>query len=263
MDSRGYYKLLGVEEKASQDEIKKAFRKLSMKYHPDKTQGDKKAEDKFKDINEAYSVLSKVEKRQEYDNPNPFGELFGVGVDPIFGRNNPFNIRHQRPNPNRPIKGKDLKYVMDVPIVKFIFGGDEDLKVEYADVCVDCSGKGFTSSKQCPNCNGTGMITEIINQGNMRMQSSTSCGACRGRGEIGTDNCTTCESKGFVVVEKEHNIKINPNTRDGEIVKFTGLGGRGLRNGPSGDLYIKLRMIMPKAGDFSEEQKGQLVDLLV
>ncbi|GAG01175.1 unnamed protein product, partial [marine sediment metagenome] len=238
-------------------------RKLSMQHHPDKNQGDKEAEAKFKEINEAYSTLSKPEKRREYDNPNPFDELFGFdGGDAIFGGNNPFNVRRQRSTVNRPIRGKDLKYVIDVPLVKFIFGGNEELHVEYLDVCVDCSGKGFSSSKNCPNCKGTGMITKVVNNGNVHMQSSMACGACRGRGEIGTEICNTCEGKRVSAHKKDKEVTIKANTRDGEVIRFEGEGGNGLNGGPVGALYIKLRMVMPKAKNFSEEQKGQLIDII-
>jgi molecular chaperone DnaJ len=263
VDSRGYYKTLGLTEDASSDDIKKAFRKLSMQYHPDKTNGDKESEEKFKEINEAYSTLSNPEKKQQYDNPNVFGDLFGLNsTGSIFDNFMSFNTR-RKPDPNRPMVGKELRYILDVPLIHFIFGGVMDMSMEYMDVCVDCCGKGFTSSKCCPNCNGTGVITNIVNQGNMRMHSSTACGVCRGRGEVGTEHCKVCGGRGSVVTTITHKVEIPKNSKDGDIIKLAEAGGKGLNGGPSGDLYIKLRMILPKAEDFNDEKKGQLIDLLV
>lgn len=254
--SKDYYKLLGVEKDAGQGDIKKAFRKLSMQYHPDKNPNNPFAEDKFKEINEAYSVLSDPQKRARYDNPNPMGNL-----GDLFGGMGGFNMRRRKPDPNRPIHGKDLKFVVDVPLSKFIFGGQETFRPTYKDACPDCSGKGYKSAKECPNCDGSGLITEHREMNGMHMMNQTTCQACRGRGEVPIDVCDGCSGSGNVNVSRDITVSIAPGSRDGKVVGFGGEGGVGLNGGPKGNLHIKLRMEMPSADSFSEEEKGKIIDL--
>jgi len=254
--SKDYYQTLGVNREASADDIKKAFRKLSMEYHPDRNPDNPEAEDKFKEMNEAYSVLSDSGKKSQYDNPNPF-----------IGGRNPFDfrgfggVRRRSPNPNRPRRGRDLKFVVDIPISTFIFGGEENFRPSFRDACPKCNGKGAKSTKICPNCNGAGMIIEEKNMNGMHMMSQTSCNACRGTGEIITEKCDECNGKGEININKYFNIQIKSNSRDGDVVSYKGLGGIGLNGGPEGNLHVKLRMVMPKSNKFNEEQKGMLVDL--
>lgn len=259
MDNKGYYKLLGVDTKASADEIKKAFRKLSMQYHPDKNPGNKDAEEKFKNINEAYSILSNPEKRRLYDNPTPLHSRFG-GLGDIFGGVNPFANRHKI-DPNMPRRGADLRFLVNAPLYKFIFGGTEELKVDYTDVCDVCSGKGFTATETCSTCNGEGVFTHISQQGNMRMHSTTTCRSCGGLGEIGTLECSNCGGSGSIKKTLQQDITIPKNTKNDEIIKLEGFGGRGTNGAPPGDLYIKLNMILPDADTFTEKEKDQLISL--
>lgn len=261
MDSLNYYKLLEVDENASPEDIKKSFRKLSMKYHPDVAKDNPEAEEKFKQINTAYSTLSNPEKRRQYDNPNPFNNLFGVGQDPIFGGIHPF-MNRQSLDPNRPRKGVDLRIPYDVNITTLIFGGVATIQIGYNDVCESCFGKGFSEVKTCPNCNGSGTVMHMSQQGNMRMHSTVPCGACRGRGEIGITACTICNGSGTKAVELSKDIEITRNTNDGTILTYPGEGGKGINGGPPGDLYIKLYMTVPMAEEFTEEQKEQLIMLL-
>lgn len=254
--SKDHYNTLGVARDASPEEIKKVYRKLSMQYHPDHNPDDKESEEKFKEINQAYSVLSDPQKKDEYDNPH-ININSGVGFDftEIFRGMN----MHQRRRPdNSPIKGRDLKYIVDVPIHKFIFGGEEELPIEYEDVCVDCKGKGFTTSTKCTNCNGSGNIIKVQSSGNMHMQTSSTCPECRGRGEIGTDTCASCDGLGKIKVKKSHKLVIAPNSRDGVVVQYRGMGGQGLNGGPEGNVFVKFRMLIPKAEDLTEEQKNIL-----
>jgi len=266
VDSRGYYKLLGVSPDSSQEDIKKAFRKLSMQYHPDKNPDNKEAEEHFKEINEAYSVISDPERRQQYDNPGIPGfnfQSFGFGgaMGDYFNRVVP-NFQRQRRR-NMPRKGRDLMYIIDVPISEFILGGKEEFSVEFDDMCNSCSGKGYKSSKTCPNCDGSGMIVHVQSGNGMHMQTSSPCGACRGSGEIGTEGCPECNGLGHVKAKRDYVIDIAPGSRDGDVMKQDGLGGIGMNGGPPGDLVVKLRMRMPRAEDLSEEQKEILVDLFV
>lgn len=257
-----YYETLGVKRDASPEELKKAFRELSKKYHPDRNPGDKEAEDKFKEINEAYSVLSNPEKRRQYDNPNPF--RFG-NFDPFdMFSGGGFGFSNRRPNQPRrdmPRKGKDIKIALEAAITDFIFGGEHTLNVKYRDSCPTCNGKGFSNSKPCEKCGGSGFITSRVEQGNKVMMSTTSCDACRGAGEVGTDTCPDCSGAGSSIKAKEYNVKIPKGSREGQILKLSGKGMSGINGGPSGDLLVQLKMIIPEAGKFNEEQKGQLVDL--
>ena len=167
----------------------------------------------------------------------------------------------QRGPQNMPRKGRDLMYLVEMPISKFILGGSEEFSIEFDDMCGDCSGKGYKSFKTCPNCNGTGMIMHVQNSNGIHMQTASPCGACRGRGEMGTENCSTCNGLGRIRIGKNFKVDILPGSRDGDIVRQRGLGGKGINGGPLGDLIVKLRMKMPSPGDLTEEQKGTLVDL--
>ena len=260
--SKDYYDLLGIDPKTSPEEVRKAYRKLSMEHHPDHNPDNKEAEDKFKEISEAYSVLSDPQKREEYDNPQ-INVHSGMGFNP-FSFNGIFRgmtgAPRRRPE-NFPLRGIDLKYVVDMPIHKFILGGEEELPIEYEDICLDCKGKGFTASDKCSNCNGSGNIINVQRSGNMHMQTSTPCLKCRGRGEIGTENCVSCNGAGRIVVKKNHILVVRQGFRDGEKVKYQGMGGQGLNGGPPGNMFVKFRMIMPKAGELTEEQKELIKSL--
>jgi len=255
--NKNYYDILGVDNNASPEDIKKAFRKLSMKYHPDHNPDDKEAEDKFKEINEAYSVLSDPQKRQEHDNPSSPFDLFDV-LKGFGGVNR--NNRRYRPE-DLPMRGRDLKYVIDVPFYKFILGGEEELSVDYEDVCVPCRGRGFTASKTCPNCNGSGQIVSAQRSGNMFMQTSSACPNCRGRGEVGTETCDSCAGLGRIKNHRDRTIFIEPSTRDGHVIVHEGFGGAGLNGAPPGNLFVKFRMIMPDADVLTEEQKEFIKNL--
>jgi molecular chaperone DnaJ len=159
---------------------------------------------------------------------------------------------------NLPRKGRDLKYVIEAPLYKFILGGDEELVVQYDDVCIDCNGKGFLSFTKCSECNGVGRILKVHEANGMHVRSASTCPKCRGFGEIGEEHCETCNSTGKIKVEKTYMIHIDKNTRDGQVAVHEGLGGSGINGGPNGDMYIKFKMIMPKEKNLTEEQKELL-----
>lgn len=247
--NKDYYNTLGVNRDASDEEIKRAYRSLAKKYHPDKNPGNKEAEDKFKDVNEAYEVLSDKKKRSEFDNPSdPFR-----GFADIFSRG--FGTR-RRPDPNAPRRGIDLKFVVDVPLSYFILGGKKIFTVNYKDVCVDCKGKGASETEQCTECGGQGTIFKTVRQHGMIMNSTTSCPKCNGTGEKTIKACESCNGLGNVPVnDRELSLEILPgHNRDGEVIRMTGEGGKGLNNGPNGDVYIKLRMTLPNKETLTEEQ---------
>lgn len=260
MDKKNYYNMLGVNSDASQDDIKKAFRKLSLKFHPDRNPDNKEAEEKFKEINEAYSVLSNEEKRAQYDSPN----LFSGFEHMVFGNRRPpfnFNFGMGKNNVNRPLKGKDLKFSLNIPLTSFIFGDDVSFNVNYNDLCEKCNGKRFTELKQCPNCGGSGNITDTQRQAGMVFHRTTPCQVCRGSGEIGVTKCDECDGSGIVSVEKEVMVNIPKDSRDGDIVFKEGYGLKGKNDGPSGDMLVKIRMNLPKEEDLTKEQKKVLKEL--
>lgn len=257
--AKDYYGVLGVARDASQEDIKKAYRKLAVKYHPDHNQGDKQAEEKFKEINEAYSVLSDLEKRQEYDNPAPH---FGGGMFDFFGGRSPFGFRQQqRSNVKRPMRGLDLKYVKDVPFINFIVGGEIKFDISFDDLCKECDGTGHSKWIPCTNCNGMGSIVHTEQGENMFFQQMITCSVCGGVGKLGVKECEKCGGNGYTVVDKIIEVEIPKDIRDGYIVVIHGRGGNGKYGGPKGDIYVKLRMKMPKGEDLTEEQINLLKEI--
>ncbi len=257
--AKNYYDILGVNRDASPKDIKKSYRKLSMKHHPDKNQGNKESEDKFKEINEAYSVLSNSEKRKEYDNPNPFNVHTGAtmgGFEDVFRRHmhNGMHFRNAPPE-NIPRRGRDLKYMKEVPIITLIRGGEIKFNVDYDDVCVTCNGSGAKETKQCNNCDGHGIVGEVSTQGGITFNTRRTCSTCSGRGREILHKCDICSGLGKTIIkDREIKVDIPPGTGDGQIRAYRGIGGKGTNNAPPGDLFVKLKMIMPNINTLTEEQ---------
>lgn len=262
--SKDYYKILGVDRDASQEEIKKAYRKLAVKYHPDKNlDNEKEAEERFKELNEAHTILSNPEKRKQYNNPT---HTFNGVIFDFFGGRSPFNfnmndVGRPKQNTKRPMKGRDLKYVRDVPFVDFIIGGETNFDVSFNDLCKKCDGTGYSEWIPCTNCNGVGSITHSEQKGNTFFQQTSTCGVCRGMGELGVRKCERCEGKGSVPTDKYVKIKTPKGLRDGYIMTIPGQGGSGKYGGPNGDIYVKLRLRMPKEKDLTEEQLNLLKEI--
>lgn len=239
-----HYETLGVDNGATTDEIKKAYRKLAKVYHPDKNQDDPTAEDKFKCINEAYETLSDINKRHNYDNSlnrysNPFDMLF----------------RNVRPPANRPTSGQDLRYVVDVPIHAFIFGADRSIKVSYSNPCSECNGTGASSFDKCLHCNGTGHLTKIQEAQGMRMHSTVTCNYCHGRGNTTKEKCYVCNGdKTKKVVDVDIHFNVPPGSRDKDIVHLYGQGPNGTFGGPPGNIFIQLKMKLPNKDNLTAEQ---------
>lgn len=257
MNSKDYYSILGVNRDASQEDIKKAYRKLAMKYHPDKTNGDKDSEVKFKDASEAYEVLGNTQKRNEYDNPNPFGGMF----DPFsmfgFGAN-----RQNKPTGPRPLKGKDLKMVVEVGFGELLFGTEKTITVSYDEPCSECSGSGGSAFEVCDSCQGSGVHTHIQEQGNMRMMNTVVCNGCNGKGKKVTKSCESCEGSGNQTIsDREIKIDIPSKTRDGSVLRMPEQGGKGLHGGPPGDVMIKVTLRWPEVDDLSEKARSVLNEI--
>lgn len=270
-----YYQTLGLSKNASQDEIKKSFRKLARQYHPDKNPGDKAAEDKFKEVNQAYETLSDPEKRKQYDELSRLG-AFGAGpgggfrpgaggaqgFDPrifqqwqsqgggaqfemgdlgdllgnLFGGAGPGRGRRRQSE-----RGADLQADVTVSFDDALHGVTVRVPVEKQDTCVTCHGSGAkpgTTPKVCPECQGRGMVAR--NQGPFAL--SEPCPRCHGQGTIIEQPCATCHGTGVQTRTRRYNVKIPAGVKDGSRIRIKGKGEAGLRGGPAGDLYVRVRV---------------------
>lgn len=260
--TKNYYEVLGVSKKAGIDEIKKAYRQLALKYHPDKNPDNKEAEDKFKAAAEAYGVLSDTRKRQEYDNPTP--ESFGgVGFNPFGGGSfNPFGSRPQQRHPDSPVRGADLKILVGVSFAKMLFGGEQVLNVSYNNPCSVCNGRGATKFESCDVCKGIGQIIQQQQLGSMTTMTSTPCPNCNGRGQKPLDQCSECKGTRTIPVKnKRVSLNIPPKTNDGRAFRLGGQGTLGVNGGPPGDILVKIQMQWPNLDSFSEEELDVLKKL--
>ena len=251
---RDFYEILGVPKNASDDEIKKSYRKLAMKYHPDRNQGDATAEVKFKEVKEAYEMLSDAEKRSAYDqyghagvDPNMrgaagaggfggFGESFGDIFGDIFGQ-----ARRQQGGGRQVFRGNDLSYAMEVTLEEAAAGKKTEIRIPSYDECDTCHGTGAkpgTSAKTCGTCQGQGVVQ--MRQGFFSVQQT--CPHCRGSGKTITDPCSPCHGEGKIKRQKTLEISIPAGIDDGMRIRSTGNGEPGTNGGPPGDLYIEIRL---------------------
>ncbi len=258
---RDYYEVLGVSRGASEADIKKAFRKLARKYHPDVNPGDKTAEHKFKEINEAYEVLSDAKKRQQYDQfghaafeagfgqgPSGTGPGFegftqgaeyfrGGGFEDIFG--NMFGEREARQR--GPRRGEDITYTVEIDLEDAIFGKTMQVDLRRDVTCSTCNGSGSqpgTSPRTCPTCMGSGSVS----QGRGFLSFAQPCPTCHGEGTINPNPCRTCGGSGVMPKSERINVKIPPGVDNGSKVRVAGMGGPGERGGAPGDVYIITRV---------------------
>lgn len=245
-NKRDYYEVLDVSRDASDQQIKSAYRKLAVKYHPDKNPGDRDAEEKFKEAAEAYSVLSDPDKRARYDrfghsgmqsgfsgfDPNIFGD-FGDILGEFFGFGDIFGGRRR----SGPERGADLRYDLKISFREAAFGVKTKIKIPRQDTCSSCEGRGTPKGKSpvtCPNCNGAGQVR--YQQGFFSI--SRSCGQCNGTGRVITEPCGTCQGKGRVLKEKVLEVRIPAGVDNGSRLRIQGEGEAGAHSGPSGDLYV-------------------------
>jgi molecular chaperone DnaJ len=272
MAKRDYYEVMGVDRKASQDDIKRAYRRLAIKHHPDKNPGDKQAEEKFKECAEAYEVLSDTQKRQQYDQFGHEG-LRGAGmhdfshmkVDDIFSMFNledlfgeAFGGRGSRGSRGGgPIRGYDLETAVELTLDEVAKGTDKTIEFTRQDLCGDCSGSGCASGKQpvkCPACGGSGQVQKAGFGGFFQMVST--CPQCRGQGHVIKDPCKTCRGSGHVPKKRTIEVKIPAGVHEGQGIRIAGEGEPGQRGGPRGDLYCYVRL---KAHPFLERDGDNLV----
>ena len=261
-DKRDYYDVLGVSKTASDDEIKQAYRKLAKKYHPDLNPGNKEAEEKFKEVNEAYEVLSDKDKRSKYDqfghaafDPNAgfggggFSGFSGSGFTGSFtGFDDILNSmfgggfgRSSSSRPDAPMGGSDLQYRITISFEEAAFGCKKEIQYRREEVCGACSGTGGAAgseAKTCPTCKGTGHVRVQQNSFFGTVQSTRTCDACGGTGKIIEKPCERCKGKGRVMVAKTVTVNIPAGIDDGQTLRLGGKGGMGYNGGPDGDLLV-------------------------
>lgn len=257
MSDKDYYKILGVDKTATKEELKKSYRKLSKKYHPDLNPDNEEAEDKFKEINEAYGTLSDDNKRQKYDNPHhgfdPFASFFGGGFagdpDPDFMR------KRREAQRNAPRQGQPLKFAINVPLYKFILGEEHEFTVSYKEACHSCNGTGAIEVKDCDDCKGVGTKETVVVNNSFRSVQRRTCDRCAGTGVLTLKSCDACEGKKtHKVKDRKYKVKIESGYKDGMILKLVGQGRVGTNGGPIGDVLVKLNMDMPKVEGLTEDQ---------
>ncbi|MBS1651469.1 MAG: molecular chaperone DnaJ [Bacteroidetes bacterium] len=255
MSKRDYYEILGVEKNASDDEIKKAYRKLAIKFHPDKNPGDKTAEDKFKEAAEAYEVLSNPEKRQRY---NQFGHAgmsgaagggYGGGMNmddifsqfgDIFGGAFGFGGGGQRGGGRRMTKGSNLRVKVKLNLQEIANGVEKKIKVNKFVSCGTCNGSGAKNGQYdtCRKCNGSGVEVRVQQTILGAMQTQTTCSACSGEGRIVKDKCNTCHGDGIVRGEEVISIQVPAGVAGGMQLSMGGKGNAAPRGGINGDLLV-------------------------
>jgi molecular chaperone DnaJ len=252
MSKRDYYEVLGVASTASEAEMKAAFRKLAMKYHPDKNPGDKDAEIHFKEINEAYQTLSDAQKRAAYDRyghaafanggaggpgfGNDFSDFMSDIFDNFFG-----DARARQRTPGGRERGADLRYNLEISLEDAFKGSNATIKIPASLTCEVCSGTGAKAGSKprtCPTCGGYGRVRAT--QGFFSIERT--CPNCHGRGETIDDPCGQCGGAGRVVRERTLSVNVPAGVEDGTRIRLAGEGEAGLRGGPSGDLYIFLSL---------------------
>ena len=261
-DKRDFYEVLGIQKGASEDEIKKAYRKMAKQYHPDLNPGDKEAEAHFKEVNEAYEVLSDPEKKARYDQ---FGH---AGVDPNFGGGagaggfsedvdfgdlgdifssffggGGFGGGGRRQDPNAPRRGSDAAASVILSFEEAARGCKKKVNVQRISTCPDCNGSGAkkgTSPKTCPDCGGRGQVVQNQRTPFGVMQTQSTCSRCRGRGRIVDTPCPTCGGQGRIRRTEQVGINIPAGINEGQVLSIPGKGNAGQNGGPAGDLQIEV-----------------------
>lgn len=264
-EKRDYYELLGIQKGASDEEIKKAYRKMAKKYHPDLNKGDAEAEQMFKDVNEAYSVLSDPQKKSRYDQ---FGH---AGVDPSYGAGGgggfggfggmDFDVSDifssffgggfggGASRRNAPIQGEDREVRLNISFEEAVFGCEKEIKFNRIEMCDDCKGSGAakgTSPETCSKCSGTGQVRVQQRTPFGVMQTQRTCDACGGKGKTVKTPCTSCSGTGYVRKHKSFTVNIPAGINDGQSITLRSQGDAGRNGGPSGDLYVTVSVAKHK-----------------
>lgn len=271
-EKRDYYEVLGVEKNATDEELKKAFRKMAKKYHPDANPDNKKeAEIKFKEVNEAYETLSDPQKRRMYDQfghngpqgfggGNPGGGYYSYSTSGFDGFSDFGDLgdifssffgggfggsRNSRNANNGPKKGADLKYNMEISFEDAFLGVEKEINITRDDICMECNGNGAkpgTAIENCTVCGGTGQVKQVQNTILGQMQTSRTCSNCHGTGKVIKQPCESCRGKGTVRKQAKIKVKIPAGIDNDQTIVLRGEGEPGTKGGPKGDLYINMRL---------------------
>jgi molecular chaperone DnaJ len=260
-DKRDYYEVLGVDKSASAEEIKKAYRQLAKKYHPDLNPGDKDAEEKFKEVNEAYEVLSDSDKKARYDQ---FGH---AGVDPSYGGGGysggfsgfgdmgdigdifnsffggGFGSSSSRANPNAPRRGQDIGIDITINFMDACFGKEVEVSLNRMEKCPDCGGSGAaagSSADTCPDCRGTGQVKVTQRTPFGMISSAKPCTKCGGKGKVISNPCPKCRGNGRISMPKKIKVTVPAGIDDGQTLQVSGQGHAGTNGGPNGDLHVSV-----------------------
>ena len=265
-EKRDYYEVLGVSKTATADELKKAYRQLARKYHPDLNKDNPEAADKFKEISEAYSVLSDEQKRAAYDQyghaafenggagagaGNPFGGFGGFnaggfgdnGMGDIFDMFFGGGAGRQGARQQGPTRGDDLRFDLEITFEEAAFGAEKEISLYRDEVCTHCHGEGAEPGSKvetCDQCHGSGQVTTVQNTMFGQMRSTRACPKCHGEGKIFSEKCHTCHGTGTAKRNKQLKVKIPAGVDNGSRLRVSGEGAAGAKGGPNGDLYVYL-----------------------
>ena len=259
---RDYYEVLGVAKSASDDELKKAYRKLAKQYHPDVNPGNAEAEAKFKEINEAYEVLSDKDKRAKYDqfghagvDPNfggggfggygDFGDFGDFGFGDILGDLLGGGFGGRSANRSGPQRGESLRAGVTISFEEAAFGCEKEISLTRLESCESCHGSGCapgTTAEVCPDCRGSGTVRVQQRMGGMAFTSSAPCSRCRGTGKIIHQPCKSCGGGGNVRKQRKISVSVPQGINDKQAISLRGQGNAGANNGPAGDLIVEVRV---------------------
>jgi molecular chaperone DnaJ len=262
MAKRDFYEALGVSRDAGPEEIKKAYRRLARQYHPDANNGNKETEAQFKEIKEAYDILSDPQKRSYYDRfghqPEGFGGFggggfggmggFGSGIEDIFETffgGGFTGTRRQRPQAG-PQRGSDLRYDMEITLEEVVKGKETSINVPRLETCPECNGSGARDGSApvtCSACGGSGQQQVVRNTAFGSFMNIRTCEACHGEGRVVKDRCPNCRGAGRVTRERKIEVKIPAGVEEGSRLRLSGEGEGGVRGGPHGDLYVIIHIL--------------------
>lgn len=254
-----YYKVLGVTNSASNEDIKTAFRKLAKKYHPDVNPNDKNAEKKFKEINEAYEVLSDPAKKAAYD--NPMHDAAFINMDSFFSNIGGFFSNRQNMGNRQPRPKKLIKRIFNISLYDAIVGLDVDFEWDVQNICSSCGGIGKQLGNVCSVCNGNGFVVHSSSQGNMRITQQVSCSACKGLGKEVVGNCTVCSGVGYVNEHKKTRLTVNGGIVNDDVYIIKGGGASSADGIYKGDLAVIFKLVLPDKDKLTDEQKEFLKNI--
>lgn len=269
MNKRDYYEVLGISRDATEADIKRAYRKLALQYHPDRTNGDKTSEEKFKEINEAYSVLSNQEKRSQYDTYGHNFERMGMGHEDIFGSSvfedligDVFSdfFGGRRSSRGRKFRGKDIEAELVLDFEEAVRGVDKEFSIKRTIACTSCSGTGAkpgTKPVTCRACHGSGQVN--YRQGFLTVTKT--CHVCNGSGYEIIDKCRDCNGTGRILKEEKIKIHVPPGVDTNSVLRIQGKGSEGYNNGPSGDLHVVIKVREHQF--FKRDDQNIIVDMYI